>query len=964
MAKQLRVHQLAKELGVNSKAIIAKCQAEDVAGITNHMSVVSAGLAASIREWFSEGEHGTTIETADPVDLKKVRRRKRKADEPATGVAVAAGEQEGHAEQAHEQPPAPAPETTGTAVQEIEAPAEPAEAAPQEVPTVADVQAQAVEAPVAAEPEAPTLETQTPPQTAQATPPFAETPAPAAAQATAPETETLPQPAAEQAPQPAPAMAAEAPTAPAKPAKHAKPAKPAAPAPPPRPQMVAPAPAQIQGPRVIRVERPEPVRQFRPAGPRPPFRGPGAPQAGPPMPETVPDATGKRPKGRRMTADEEAEERRKKAAIKAKSKKGGGRETEQVVEHLREWRDRDLLERQERLAGAAGRGLHARRATEARRPAGQPAAPAQKTKAQIQEPVVLKDLCSAIGRPFNAVFQNLMSKGMMVRINDTIDSETAQLVSMELGVELEVLPRLTAAQQLAQEFQQIERKNMVRRNPVVTFMGHVDHGKTSLLDRIRNARVAEGEAGGITQHIGAYRLERGGRAVTFLDTPGHAAFTALRARGANMTDIAVLVVAADDGVMPQTIEALNHAQAAKVPIVVALNKIDLPGVDINRIYGQLAERGLLPSEWGGDTDVIKTSAVTGEGVDELVEHLHTLGEVLDLRADPTIPATGAVIETAMQEGTGPVASVLVQDGTLRIGDVVVCGTAFGRVRAMIDDLGRRLEEAGPSVPVQLVGLDELPQPGEKFYVVESLQRAKEVSEERRQQVRAEQIAASAKPVGLEALLQQQQSGELPELNVIAKADVVGSVEALRKTLGEIPSDKARLRILHAAVGGITESDVLLADASKAVIVGFNVTIDPAAQRLAEQKNVTIRLYRIIYDLTDALRKSLQGLLEPEKRLEVRGRIEVREVFKVTRVGTVAGCYVTDGMVHRNMKIRVTRGGIVIRDETAIESLRRFKDDVREVRQGMECGIKLANFDDVKVGDILEPYEIVMVQRLL
>ncbi len=732
----------------------------------------------------------------------------------------------------------------------------------------------------------------------------------------------------------------------------------------PRPQMVVPAPAQIQGPKVIRVERPEPVRPYRP-GPRPPYRGPSSsPQGGPTVPEIVPEG-GRKPKGRGRVPTADEEEERKKKAAKAKAKKGTGKQDDRTIEHLREWRDRDLLERQERLAGASGRGLHARRATEARRSAGgRREAPARKTQAQITEPIYIKDLCAAIGQPFNAVFQNLSSKGMLVRINDTLDSETAQLVSVELGVELEVIPRPTEAQRLQEEFGNIERKNLVRRNPVVTFLGHVDHGKTSLLDRIRNARVAEGETGGITQHIGAYRLERGGQAVTFLDTPGHAAFTALRARGANMTDIAVLVVAADDGVMPQTVEALNHAKAAKVPIVVALNKIDLPGIDINRIFSELSERELIPSEWGGDTDIIRTSAMTGEGIDRLVEHLHTLGELMDVKADPTIPATGAVIETAMQEGTGPVASVLVQDGTLHVGDVVACGTAFGRVRAMIDDLGRRLEEAGPSVPVRLVGLDELPQPGEKFYVVESLQRAKQVSEERRQQVRDEQIATTQKPTTLEDMLLHQQAGELPELNVIVKADVVGSVEALRKTLGEIPSDKARLRILHAAVGGISESDILLADASRAVIVGFNVTTDPAAQRLAEQKGVAVRLYRIIYDLTDALRKSLQGLLEPEKRLEIRGRIEVREVFKVSKVGTVAGCYVTDGLVGRNMKLRVTRGGIVVRDENAIDSLRRFKDDVREVRQGMECGIRLANFDDIKVGDILESYEIVEVQRLL
>ncbi len=593
------------------------------------------------------------------------------------------------------------------------------------------------------------------------------------------------------------------------------------------------------------------------------------------------------------------------------------------------------------------------------------AAAARKTKAQIQEPVVIKDLCFAIGQPFNAVFQNLMGKGQMVRINDTLDNETAQLVSMELGVELEIIPRRTALQQLEEEFKQMERTHPVKRSPVVTFMGHVDHGKTSLLDRIRNA--AGGRGRGRRHHAAHRRVPSGaGRAGRHL--PRYARSRGLHGparRGANMTDIAVLVVAADDGVMPQTVEALNHAMAAKVNIVVALNKVDLPGIDFNRIYGQLSTQGLTPSgEWGGQTDVIKTSAVTGEGVDELIEHLHTLSELLDLKADPTLPGTGAVIETAMQEGTGPVASVLVQDGTLRIGDVVACGTAQGRVRSMTNDLGQRVQEAGPGVPVALSGLDELPAPGEKFYVVESLKRAMDVAEERRRHVREEQMAASQKPSTLEALLLQQEAGELPELNVIVKADVLGSVEVLKKSLGELPSDKARLRILHAAAGGIMESDVLLADASHAVIVGFNVVPDPAAQKLAEQKNVTIRMYRIIYDLTDALRRSLQGLLEPEKRMETRGRADIREVFKVTKVGTVAGCYVTDGLIMRNHKVRVVRNGVVIRDEAPMESLRRFKDDVREVRQGMECGIKIANYDDIKVGDAIEAYEIVEVARLL
>jgi translation initiation factor IF-2 len=946
LAKQLRVHQLAKELGVASKAIVDKCQAEDVAAITNHMSVVTAGLAASIREWFSEGEHGTTVETAEPVDLKKVRRRRRKTDHKASAASVAEPEETAEPAPTREEAGVATPEAQQdqpTAAQQVPDERVASQAAVLEEPAAAPVEAQVLGAP----PEAPAPPGVEPPSGEAVPTEPAVAAAPAAPEGPTVTPEALP--VGEQVSQPT--AAAEATRRRAR-REHARP---------PRPQMVAPAPAQIKGPRVVRVERPEPARPLR-AGPRRVSAGSAA-AMGSAAPEVLPE-TARRGRGRKTAAEEAEDERRKKA--RAKGKKGGTKQTEQVVEHLREWRDRDLLERQERLQSATGRGLHARRAAESRRVAGGlPHVPAaRKTKAQVTEPISVKALCAAIGHPFSAVFQNLMAKGQMVRINDSIDSDTAQLVSMELGVELDVVARKTALQRLEAEFGSKARRQLVRRNPVVTFLGHVDHGKTSLLDRIRNARVAEGEAGGITQHLGAYRLEHGGRSVTFLDTPGHAAFTALRARGANLTDIAVLVVAADDGVMPQTVEAINHARAADVPIVVALNKIDLPGVDVNRIYGQLAEHGLVPGEWGGDTDIIKTSAVTGQGVDELVEHLHTLGEVLDLKADPSIAATGAVVETSMEEGTGSVACVLVQDGTLHVGDVMVCGTAQGRVRSMTDDLGRRVAEAGPGVPVVISGLDELPAPGEKFYVVETLKQAMDVAEERRREVREDMLAASAKPTSLEALLQQREAGQLPELNVIIKADVLGSVEVLKKTLGELPADKARLRILHAAAGGIVESDVLLADASHAVVVGFNVVPEPAAQRLAEQKNVTIRLYRVIYDLTDALRRSLQGLLEPEKRMENRGRAEVREVFKITKVGAVAGCYVTDGVIMRSHKVRIIRDSVVIRDESTMESLRRFKDDVREVRQGMECGIKIANFDDIKAGDVIESYEIVEVARLL
>jgi translation initiation factor IF-2 len=508
---------------------------------------------------------------------------------------------------------------------------------------------------------------------------------------------------------------------------------------------------------------------------------------------------------------------------------------------------------------------------------------------------------------------------------------------------------------------------------VVTFLGHVDHGKTSLLDRIRRTRVVEGEAGGITQHIGAYRLEREGFAVTFLDTPGHRAFTEMRARGAQLTDVVVLVVAADDGVMPQTVEAINHAKAAGVTIVVALNKIDLPNADPNKVLGQLAEHELVPQEWGGDVDVIRTSAVTGDGLTELVDHLGMLSELLDLKADPTVPATGTVVESNMQEGVGVVARVLVQEGTLRPGNILVCGPGYGRVRSLTDDRGQRVAEAGPSTPVEVAGLDALPAAGDHFYQVKTLAEAKEAARETQQSLREQSLAAIRKPRSLEEMFRERQEGQIPELRVILRADVQGSLDAVQKSLAEIPRDEVKLHLLHAAVGGITEGDVVLAAASDAIVVGFHVVPDPVTERMARDSGVDIRLYRVIYDLLDDIRMALEGLLEPERNEETRGRAEVREVFRISRVGVVAGCYVTEGTIARSHHLRVIRDGrIVLPTEEDLRkgrhrevgSLRRFKEDVREVRNGLECGIRVAGYDDLKSGDIIEAYEVVEVARTL
>ncbi|MFO0973601.1 MAG: translation initiation factor IF-2 [Phycisphaerae bacterium] len=639
-----------------------------------------------------------------------------------------------------------------------------------------------------------------------------------------------------------------------------------------------------------------------------------------------------------------------------------------VGEMLREWRDRDLIERRERLDHASGRGIMGLRADETQRGrAGEPGArqsTARKERVQLTEPIVIKAFCAATGIAFNHVFRKLQEMGTMAGMNQAIDGDTAALIALEHGVEVEIVKPRSALERLADEFAARPRPKLGPRPPVVTVLGHVDHGKTSLLDRIRKSNVAAGEAGGITQHIGAYQVSVEGRHVTFLDTPGHEAFTAMRARGAQVTDVVVLVVAADDGVMPQTVEAINHARAAKVPIVVALNKIDLPQADDQKVFGQLSEHQLVPQEWGGETDVIKTSATTGKGVDELLQHLATLTDLLELKADATVPASGTVIEAQRSDKHGIVARVLVQEGTLKPGSIIACGNAFGRVRALNDSRGRRIKEAGPSTPVELFGLSDVPAAGDKFFEVDSLATAEGVADE----VSAERRAASqikiSKPTTLESVLATTAEGRVPDLNVIIKADVQGSVDVLKKALGDLPSSEVKLNILHAGVGNVTESDIALAEASDAIIVGFHVVPDPTIQRAADDRGVEIRTYRIIYELSDDIRKALEGLLEPTEKVESRGRAEVREVFNITKVGRVAGCMVRDGIIARSHLVRVLRDGVPIKDKASLASLKRFKDDAREVRAGLECGLRIDGFDDVKPGDVIEAYEVTKVSRRL
>lgn len=597
-----------------------------------------------------------------------------------------------------------------------------------------------------------------------------------------------------------------------------------------------------------------------------------------------------------------------------------------------------------------------RRETEAQRLARIAAERAKKPQIVVKIPdeIVVSDLAAMLKMTAAEVVKKLFSLGVMATVNQVIDYDTAAIVATELGAKAEKEVVVTIEDRIIDDSDD-SAEDLSPRDPVVVVMGHVDHGKTSLLDAIRHTDVTATEAGGITQHIGAYRVDLNGQKITFLDTPGHAAFTSMRARGAQATDIAVLVVAADDGIMPQTIEAINHAKAAGVDIIVAINKMDKPGATIDRIMQQLTEYDLIPEEWGGDTICVPVSALTGMNIDKLLESILLVAEMKELKANPNRAAKGIVIEARLDKNRGPIATLLVQNGTLHSGDIIVAGTSVGRVRVMVDDKGRKVKEAGPSVPVEIMGLAEAPQAGDAFDAVSDERLARELVEQRKQKQKEEQFKSFEK-VTLENLFSSLKEGELKELDIIVKADVQGSVEAVKQSLEKLSNDEVRVKIIHGGVGAINESDVMLANASNAIIVGFNVRPDPVAAQNAERDGVDIRCYRIIYDCIDEIEAAIKGMLAPKFREVQQGRAEVRQVVKISSVGNIAGCYVLSGKVTRNSKIRVVRDGIVI-TEDEISSLRRFKDDVKEVAQNFECGIGLAKFNDIKEGDIFEAFTI-------
>jgi translation initiation factor IF-2 len=579
----------------------------------------------------------------------------------------------------------------------------------------------------------------------------------------------------------------------------------------------------------------------------------------------------------------------------------------------------------------------------------------------VSSGATVKDLSAAFGVPAPQIIKIMMTAGEMVTITQSLSDEAIELVAQELGREVQI--KHADEEELEPEVYEDDPALLQPRPPVVTIMGHVDHGKTTLLDAIRQSAVAEQEAGGITQHIGAYQIDHDGRRITFLDTPGHEAFTALRARGAKVTDIAVLVVAADDGVMPQTEESISHARAAGVPIVVAVNKIDKPDANPARVRQELVAHGLQPEEWGGTTQFSDVSAKTKQNIDDLLERILLVADAeLELTANPSAPASGPIIESRLDVGRGPIATMLVQRGTLRVGDAIVAGDAWGKVRALHDFRGERIKEARPGTPVEILGFDKPPQAGEHARVVENERQARHLAQVRGQRLRAEALARQAKSgATLEELFKGMAAGEVQDLNLVVKADVQGSVEAVTNELGKLKHPEVRVNVIHTGIGAISENDIMLAAASKAIVVGFNVRPNAEARALAEREGVQIRTYQVIYKLTEDIEQALVGMLAPEQVEETIGEAEVRELFRISRIGVIAGCYVTNGVVRRNAKVRVVRDGVVVYD-TTLASLKRFKDDVREVAQGFECGIQLEGYNDVKQGDVLEFYETREVER--
>ena len=939
-----RIFEIAKELGIKSKAIVEKCHAEGIPTdvVKNHMSTVSIGLEQTIREWFasdpSEEASHTSVERTERVDIEKVRQTRKKAAKAKVTDSDSDDLDDGK------------DSTTTTAVAEPPMKAAKAKATATKATKARPASDEQPKA--GSEPEA---------QAQTETPDKAKVPVETRAR-----TVSVPAGLSTKAPK------IEAPQRPSEPGTDAggddkqddeprlvRPPEPdiKGPSEPPkmnvptRPKTITPAGPQLEkrsqiklsGPKVVRVEAPEQVEAPRR---RPARTGGGG----------MPGGAGVHTDGRPPRGGGGNSRRR------GDSRHGGD------VGEGRGWTAADLAEREARLQRSGG--YLKQRQNQMRSSANAGQTPAKiGGKVTIVAPFSIKDLSAATGVKGADIVKKLFMQGVMATINSGIDSEKAQEIMIDWDIELEVTEAKNAEQQVAEQFAERDRADERPRGPIVTILGHVDHGKTSLLDRIRHANVAEGEAGGITQATSAFRVPvttgEDEKFVTFIDTPGHEAFTAMRSRGANVTDIVVLVVAADDGVMPQTIESISHAKAAGVPIIVALNKIDKQQAtdsNIQRILGQLAEHGLNPTEWGGDTEVVRTSATKDIGIQDLLEILDLQSQILELKSDFAGPAQGTVIEARPEGGRGNVANILVQEGKLSVGDFIVMGRAFGRVRDITDDRGKKLKTVLPPLPVQVSGINDLPDAGDKFYCVGSLKEAEKAADQRRDRER--ETVLSQPKLTLDNMFSQIADRDLKEILVVLKADVQGSVDVLRSEIEKVGNEEVKVRVIHQAVGGITESDILLAEASKAIIIGFNVIANAKGRVLAEHKGVEIRNYQVVYHIVEDIKKAVEGLLTPDIRQDVIGHAEVRQVFKVSKVGSIAGCYVTDGVVERDALVRVTRDGVVVENDRRLEQLKRFKDDAKEVRANMECGMKIVGYDDIKVGDVIECYKKVEVKRTL
>jgi translation initiation factor IF-2 len=922
MAK-LRVYELARELNMTNKVLLAKLQEIDV-DVKNHMSTLDEEDITRVKSELFGG--GTKAEEYEAKRIKPnvIRRRRKRA--PEEKPETAAETEAAYDAQAEPEPEEPAeaalPEPEETAADTQASEAETAPAAP------ADTEA---EAPAAPEEEMPapaeTVEEKAPPQAempseaAEAERPIEEEAS--GAQEPSMETVTDSREAAEAEPPAAP----EAPGEEKKPAIRAKTKK----------KRKKDTPAKIIQMPEPPAEKPEPAAPPEPKEPAEPSRVKPVTERGA-EPPVQPEA------------ESEADKR------KAKKKK-----VEEVEKGRKTGKLKTALRRKEVVEGDAlydksfGRGKKAKKkGKQAAQPAEQKMQPttpkAIKRRIKVDDTIVIADLAKRMGIKANELIKTLMNMGMMVTVNQTIDFDTANLVAQEFGFEVE---RASFEEEAVLKTEADDPSKLAPRPPVVTIMGHVDHGKTSLLDVIRRTKVTEGEAGGITQHIGAYYVEVESGEIVFLDTPGHEAFTSMRARGAQVTDLVVLVVAADDGVMPQTIEAIDHARAAGVPIIVAVNKIDKNNAEPDRIKREIAEKGLVPEDWGGDTIFVNVSAKQQIGIDDLLEMILIQSEVLELQANPDKLARGHVIESKMDTGRGPVATLLVQEGTLKTGDSVVCGMYYGKIRAMYNDRGQQVQSAGPSYPAEIVGLSGVPMAGDEFVTLFAEKDAKQVSEHRLHKQRSKELARSSR-MSLEKLYEKMMEGEVKDLNLIIKADVQGSIEALKDSLIKLSTEEVKVSVVHSAVGPIHESDVSLAAVSNAIILGFNVRPGAKVVKMAEEENVDIRYYDVIYNAIKDIKDAMVGLMESKFEEKVLGRAEVRQVFHVPNVGTIAGCYVTDGKIQRGQNVRLVRDGIVTFDGK-IGTLRRYKDDVKEVTHNYECGIRIENYNDIKVGDVLENY---------